>query len=144
MAKRKNNKPEVTGNEVTQNAPPAETPFNHPDAIFPNGAHFGIIQLEIDLYPKPVAQRIVQWVNRNGPLQCYVTENAYQRTELITWFDKLMRLSYQQSISKGSGFLTPIKGRIHWCRFTENFAKGKKGERINPETDEPETETPII
>lgn len=90
--------------------------------------------------PKPSAQRIVQWVNREGSLSCYVTENAFHRSELITWYDKLMRLSYQQSISHDYVALKPIKGRIHWCRFTEEFFKKRRGERINPETDLPEVE----
>lgn len=115
-----------------------KAPINDPEGIFPNGTHLGIVQLPRDLMPKPSAQRIVQWVNRMGELRAYVTESAYHRTELITWYDKLMRLSYQNSISRGSYALTPVKGRIHWCRFTEKFTKTGKGERINPETDLPE------
>lgn len=114
--------------------------INDEQAIYPNGAHFGIIQLPGDLLPKPAAQRIVQWVNREGKLNVYVSENAYQRTELITWYDKLMRLSYQHSISKGAIALSPTKARIHWCRFTEDFCKTRSGERVNPETDQVETE----
>lgn len=112
---------------------------NDPDAIFPEGAHFGIIQLPGDLMPKPAAQRLIQWVNRHGQLSVYISENAYQRTELITWFDRLMRLSYQHSISKGGASLAPTKGRIHWARFDEKFCRTRKGERIDPETDLPET-----
>lgn len=113
---------------------------NEAQAIFPNGAHFGIIQLPGDLLPKPAAQRIVQWVNRDGQLRVYISENAYQRTELITWYDKLMRLSYQHSISKGGAALAPVRGRIHWCRFTEDFCKKRRGARVDPETDQPEVE----
>lgn len=119
----------------------AESPQNDPEMIFPNGAHFGVIQLPADLLPKPAAQRIVQWVNRDGALNVYVSENAYQRTELITWYDKLMRQSYQNSISKGCAFLSPTKGRIHWCRFSEEFCKTRRGERVNPETNEKEVES---
>lgn len=123
--------------EETKMAPPVA---NDPDAIYPNGAHFGIIQLPGDILPKPSAQRIVQWVNRAGQMSVYISENAYVRNECITWFDRLMRISYQHSISKGSMALTPQKARIHWCRFTEEFCKKRKGERINPETDKPEKE----
>ena len=114
--------------------------INEIQDIFPNGSHFGVVQLPRDYLPKPSAQRIVQWVNLNGKLRVYITENAYVRTELITWYDKLMRMSYQNSISKNELALRPTKGRIHWVRFTEEFLKSGKGERINPETDEPEVE----
>lgn len=117
-----------------------QQPANDPEALFPNGAMFGIIQLPIDLLPKPAAQRIVQLVNRNGELRVYMSENAYQRTELITWYDRLMRLSYQNSITKGGASLAPTKARIHWIRFTEEHCKKGRGERINPETDTPEAE----
>ncbi len=115
-----------------------KTALSSTDQIFPNGAHFGIVQLPGDLIPKPSAQRIVQWVNRGGQLSCYITENAYVRSELITWYDKLMRLNYQLSIAKGGACLSAIKGKIHWCRFTEEFLRTQKGERIDPETDQPE------
>lgn len=116
----------------------AEQTQNNPDEVFPNGAHFGMIQLPQDLNPKPSAQRIIQWANRGGALKVYVSENAYQRAECITWFDRLVRLSYQHSISKGQMTLCPIKGRIHWLRFSADFCQTRKGERINPETDAPE------
>lgn len=108
------------------------------EQIFPNGTHFGIIQLERDLSPKPAAQRIVQFVNRDGKLQAYVSENAYQRSECIDIFDKLYRYAYQQSISKGSVALLPVKGRLHWHRFTAEFCIGKPSERVSPETDKAE------
>jgi hypothetical protein len=113
------------------------------EGLYPQGVHFGIIQLERDLLPKPAAQRIVQWVNRNGELKCYVSENAYHRAELIDIFDKLYRLSYQQSISKGSPCLYPVKGRIHWTFFTESFCKGGDSARINPETDAAEVDLDV-
>lgn len=116
----------------------AEEKVNDPTAVYPNGAHFGIVQLPGDLLPKPSAQRIVQWVNRNGKVDVYISENAYVRNECITWFDKLLRLSYQHSISRGSLALSPQKARLHWCRFTEDFCKKRRGERVNPETDKPE------
>lgn len=109
-------------------------------SVFPTGVHFGIIQLPMDLNPKPCAQRITQLVNRDGTLQAYISENAYHRAELIDIFDKLYRLSYQQSISKGSISLFPVKGRLHWKRFTEEFCLAGDGDRINPETDEKEAE----
>lgn len=111
--------------------------FKAPE-IVPNGAHFGIVQFPQDLKPPPSAQRIVQWVNRNGTLSVYISENAYHRHEAFAWMDKLFRDSYRESIAKGATALTPIKGRIHWCRFTEEFCIKLKGERINPETDLPE------
>lgn len=117
-----------------------EEPVNDPETLIANGALFGIIQLPIDLLPKPAAQRIVQQVNRNGELRVYMSENAYQRTELITWYDRLMRLSYQNSITKGGATLAPTKARIHWIRFSEENCKKGRGERINPETDTPEGE----
>jgi len=118
----------------------SETGPNDPNAIFANGACFGVIQLEIDLMPKPSAQRIVQLVNYNGRLVQYVSENAYHRSELIDIFDKLYRASYQQSISKGAVALLPIKGRLHWKLFTVDFCKTGKGDRVNPETGETENE----
>lgn len=108
--------------------------------IFAKGPHFSIIQLPQDLLPKPPAQRIIQLVNKDGKLTTYVSENAYHRAELITWFDRLIRLAYQFSISKGAAHLFAIKGRIHWCKFTEDFCRTLKGPRINPETDLPEPE----
>jgi hypothetical protein len=108
--------------------------------IAPNGAHFGVIQLPRDLIPHPAAQRIVQWVNRNGELKAYVSESAYHRSELKSWFDKLFRESYSASISKGAAALLPVKSRIHWRRFHPDFLSGSviEGERIDPTTDLPE------
>lgn len=108
--------------------------------IFPNGAHLGVVQLPIDIAPRPSAQRLVQWVNRNGELECYISENAYAKNELFYWWDRLFRMTYQTSIAKGSVALGPIKARIHWCLFTEDFCKTGRGERMNPETGFPEDE----
>lgn len=102
--------------------------------IYPNGAHFGVIQLPIDLLPKPSAQRIIQWVNRNGKLDVYVSENAFIRAELLEHLHRMIRIGYQESVQKGGGSLHPIKTRLHWCRFTEQFCKTGKGPRVNPET----------
>lgn len=113
---------------------PETTAFDTPD-IVPNGAYFGLIQMPQDLLPAPAAQRIVQWVNRDGKLSVYVSENAYQRIEAITWLDKLIRLSHQGSLAKGAAALFPIKGRIHWLRFTKDFCNTTKGKRVSPETD---------
>ncbi len=111
--------------------------------IFPNGAHFGVIQLPRDLDPKPAAQRIVQWVNNNGKLNCYISENAYHRVELKALLWKLMfDDGYATSIARGAATLLAIKGRIHWHRFTAEFCQSVENNpanRINPETDEPET-----
>ena len=111
-------------------------------SIFPNGVHFGIVQLERDILPSPPAQRIVQWVNRNGKLKAYISANAYMKSELFPLFDKLVRMSYAGSISHGSVALIPVRTRINWFEFTEDFLKGGDGYRINPETDEEEV-TPI-
>jgi hypothetical protein len=110
--------------------------------VFPPGAHFGVIQLPIDLLPKPSAQRIVQFIHdaQEGRLRCYITENAYHRAELITHFDKLLRRGYETSISKGAISLNPLKTKLHWCEFTEEFCKTGKGPRIDPETNAPEQE----
>lgn len=113
---------------------------NNPEAIFPNGVHWGVIQLERDLTPHPAAQRLIQWVNKNGVLKVYVSESAYHRTEIKMWFDKFFRDSYSSSISKGGVALGPVKGRIHWLEFNEEFVLTGKGLRMNPETDEPEEE----
>lgn len=104
--------------------------------IVPNGAHFGMIQMPQDLLPAPSAQRIVQWVNRDGKLSVYVSENAYHRIEALQWLYKLERIAYDQSIAKGGFVLSPVKSRIHWLRFTEDFTKTMKGVRVNPETDQ--------
>jgi hypothetical protein len=112
------------------------------EAILPNGCHFGVVQLMRDLSPHPAAQRIVQWVNRNGEIKAYISESAYHRTELKSWFDKLFRDSYSASISKGGAALSPVKSRLHWIRFEPGFLTGQvaKPERVNPETDGPEEE----
>lgn len=96
------------------------------------------MQLPQDVLPKPSAQRIVQWVNRDGKLQVYITEGAYERGEVQEWFYRLMKEGYAQSFPHGGMVLRPTKLRIHWCRFTEDFLKTRKGERVNPETDQPE------
>lgn len=110
------------------------------DEIAPNGAHFGVVQLPRDLKPAPAAQRIVQWVNWDGVLKAYVTESAYHRTELKSFFDLLFRKAYTAGISKGAASLLPVKGRIHWHRFEPDFLSGTNTdtERVNPETDGPE------
>lgn len=132
-------------------APDETAPFvSRPKAgeIFPNGLHFGIIQLARDLNPQPAAQRIVQWVNRDGALKAYVSENAYHRTELFTILDKLSRMAYDASIRRGGAYLMPVRTRIHWHEFKEDFLKGepealKPEHRVNPETDKPEEEIEI-
>ena len=121
MAKRK----KAEEKDIT---PAAETPPPATQEIFPNGAHFGVVQLPIDLMPKPAAQRIVQWVNRDGKLEVYITENAYHRNEMITWYDKLMRLSYQHSISKGSSALFPVRAAFTGVSLRKSFA-GRAGDR---------------
>lgn len=111
--------------------------------LFPNGVHYGIVQLPRDLLPRPSAQRIVQWVNRDGVLKCYISEGAYVREEALRHLDKLIRMSYAQSIAHGSPCLYPVRTRIHWREFTEGFVLGNADAmneklRINPETDEEE------
>ena len=104
--------------------------------IYPKGAHFGVIQLPVDLLPAPSAQRIVQWVNRDGILEVYVTASAYVRAELLEHLHRLIRIGYQESIRKGADTFHPIKSKIHWCRFTEAFCRSGHGPRVNPETGE--------
>lgn len=111
-------------------------------SIFPNGVHFGIVQLERDILPSPPAQRIVQWVNRNGKLKAYISANAFMKSELFTHFDKLVRMAYNNSIVHGTIALVPVRTRLNWFEFTEEFLKGGEGTRVNPETDE-EEETPV-
>jgi hypothetical protein len=117
------------------------------ERVWPQGSHFGIVQLERDLYPKPTAQRIIQWVNRNGEITAYISENAYHRAELMEIFYKLQRMSYDRSITKGSVALNPVKGRYHWHYFSKEFALGEgvtpEG-RVDPETDKAETDTVTI
>src|SRR4051812_29868467 len=119
-----------------------------PKEMTPNGLHFGIVQLPRDLLPPPAAQRIVQWVNRDGVLKAYISENAYHRTELFTILDKLTRLTYDNSIRRGGAFLMPVRTRIHWHTFNLEFLTGddealKPEHRVNPETDEPEDENEL-
>lgn len=96
------------------------------------------MQLAIDTKDRPSAQRIIQWVNKGGELSAYISENAYFRAECLETLYSLIRQSYDQSIPKGSSALIPYKGRFHWCEFTEEFAKTGKGERVLPESGEPE------
>ncbi len=119
-----------------------------PEQVFPNGVHFGILQLPRDLMPAPAAQRIVQWVNRDGVLKAYISENAYQKTELFTILDKLTRMAFANSIARGGAHLMPVRTRIHWHEMTVPFLKGetdalKAENRINPESDTPEAAEPV-
>jgi len=104
-----------------------------PDFIAPGGAHFTIIQLPIDLQPKPSAQRIVMLVNAQGQLKSYVTENAYIRVECFEVFEKLVRQAYAGSVARGGTSLYPQPTRLHWCHFTEEFCLTGKGPRVSPE-----------
>lgn len=109
--------------------------------IYPLGAFFSVIQLPNDLMPKPPAQRILQMVHsQEHGLKCYISENAYQRSELIDHYDRLMRQSYMGSVSKGTSQLAPLRGKIHWCEFTVEFCEKLSGPRIDPATNAPEVE----
>lgn len=111
-------------------------------AVFPTGVHFGAVQLPIDLQPKPSAQRIVQFFHTaDQGLRCYISENAFIRSELFMIMDRMFKESYRKSIAKGSVALLPVKMRLHWCEFTEEFCATGKGLRIDPETGKPEDES---
>lgn len=107
--------------------------------VFANGAYFQVIQLERDLFPKPTARRIIQLVNRDGVFECYISENAYVRAECKEILQSIMRLSESNSLDRGAPYMHPVKGRYHWRKFTVEFALDQNsGERVNPETGEPE------
>lgn len=114
---------------------PEDVPPPLPQTLAPKGAFYSIIQLPIDLQPKPSAQRILLMLNMGDEITTYVSENAYIRVELFELYNGLQRQAYNESIMRGAPALIPQPTKIHWCRFTEDFAKTGAGPRVEPHKD---------
>jgi len=117
-----------------------EEVIQKPKTIAPNGAFFGVMTLPMDAVGTPKTHRIVQMVIDGGQYRTYISENAYMRSELKDKFYAVERAAFEFFARFNAPILNPIKTRIHWCEFTEEFLKTGKGPRVNPENGEAEKE----